>query len=175
MREARDDRRSLAGDLLKGAVAGGLGVWVMDKVGWYMWDREDRTKLDREIEARPHGRDVAHNMAHKLAGAVGVEMSDRQPHPAGMLVHYGLGILPGAMYAAARRRAPVVAAMSGAVYGFALWALNDEAAAPVMGVAGAPGEYPVQAHVRGLVSHVALGVATDVALDAMDRVAPAHA
>lgn len=168
-RAARNDEHSVGSDLLKGAVAGALGVWVMDKVGWRMWDREDPQALDRELRARPHGRDVAHEMAHKAAGAVGVQMADRQPHPAGMAVHYALGVVPGAIYAAARRRAPKVAVMSGAVYGFALWALNDEAVAPLLGVAAGPTEYPPQAHVRGLVSHVALGVATDLALDAMDR------
>ncbi len=31
------ERRSVIADALEGAVAGGIAVWVMDQVDWYMY------------------------------------------------------------------------------------------------------------------------------------------
>lgn len=33
---------------LEGAAAGGVGVWVMDRVGWFLYRREDADALIRE-------------------------------------------------------------------------------------------------------------------------------
>lgn len=45
--------------------------------------------------------------------------------------------------------------------------MNDLAASRLLGIAGPQHEYPWQAHLRGLVGHVGLGVVTDAMLDAM--------
>ena len=42
--------------------------------------------------------------------------------------------------------------------------------APLLGIAGSPGEYPWEAHARGLVTHVTLGVVTEAVLNVFDRV-----
>lgn len=46
--------------------------------------------------------------------------------------------------------------------------MNDEIAAPLLGIAGPPGAYPRQAHLRGLVGHVLLGMVTDAMLNAVE-------
>lgn len=161
--------RNVVVDMALGAVAGAAGVWVMDKVGWYMYNREDPHALAQELHARPYGKDVAHAAVEKVARLVGADVPTPQPSAVGIGVHYALGVLPGALYAAARREVPALRAGGGALYGFGLFAVNDEMAAPLLGIAAGPTEYPWQAHVRGLVSHVVLGMVTEGVLSLFDR------
>lgn len=158
-------------DAVKGAIAGAVATWAMDRVAWYLYDREDPAALRREERARVGGLDVAHVAANKLAGAGGVTLSPPQPHPAGLAVHYSFGIVPGAIYGVLRRRVPEVSAGRGLAYGLGIFLLLDQVAAVVLGLASRPDAYPWQAHARGLVSHAALGVATETTLEALDRVA----
>lgn len=158
-------------DVVKGAVAGAVAVWAMDKVTWWMWDREDPAAPAQERQARPNGMDPAHNIANRVAGAMGKELSPAQPHPAGVAVHYGLGMGPGAAYAVLRKLVPVVGAGGGLLYGLALSLVEDEGIAPLLGLAGAPTEYPWQAHLRGVVGHLVLGAVTHATLDLLDRAA----
>ncbi len=153
---------------VKGAIAGGAGVWVMDQVGWGMYLREDPQALEREKRARVGGKDVAHVAAGKLAAAVGRKLTPAQPHPVGIAVHYALGVVPGALYGLLRGRVAGIGAGRGLLYGAVLFLLNDEILAPVLGLASGPTAYPWQAHARGLISHVVLGAATDTVLDVLD-------
>ena len=169
--QSHDDQDgNLAADVLKGAIAGAVGVWALDKVTWWLWDREDPHPLQREREARPGGLDPAHVMANRAAEAVGTELTPEQPHPAGLAMHYGLGIVPGAAYGALRKRVPGVGAAGGMVYGLGLFLLQDEGLNPVLGTSGEPWEYPWQAHARGLIGHLVLGAVTHATLNALDRV-----
>ncbi len=163
-----DDR--VAADVVKGAIAGAIGVWVMDQVTWGMYLREDREAFRQEQMARIGGKDVAHVAANKLAHAVGADLSPEQPHPAGIGVHYALGIMPGAIYGALRRRVDGLGAGRGLLYGLALFLVNDELLNPILGLSSGPTAHPPQAHVRGLAGHLALGVATDLVLDLLDEV-----
>ncbi len=160
----------LGSEMAKGALAGAVGVWVMDQVGWGLYLRQDPGALRREQDARVGGKDVAHVAAGKLASVLGITLSPSQPHPAGIAVHYALGILPGALYGALRGRASRLAAGRGLLYGLGLFVVNDEIVAPLLGLASGPASYPWQAHARGLVSHLVLGAATDTVLGALDEV-----
>lgn len=171
MRRKNGGNGGVVADAVKGAVAGAVGVWAMDKVTWWMWDREDPEALQREREARPGGLDPAHVIANRAAEAVGTELIPRQPHPAGVAVHYGLGMMPGAAYGVLRRRVPAVGVGGGLLYGLALSLVEDEGTAPALGLAGKPTEYPWQAHARGLVGHLVLGAATHATLNVLDAVA----
>ncbi len=46
----------------------------------------------------------------------------------------------------------------------------DETATPLTWIASAPDRYPWQAHARGLIAHVVLGIATDILLRATERI-----
>lgn len=163
--------RGNAMDAAKGAIAGTVGVWLMGQVTWGMYLREASQVLRQEQKARVWGEDVAHVAAEKLAGAIGLERSSAQPHPAGMVVHYALGVVPGALYAPLRRRVKAfLGAGQGLLYGLGLTIVNDEILAPVLGLASGPTHYPWQAHARGLVGHLVLGAATDTVLEVVDRV-----
>jgi hypothetical protein len=144
-----------------GAVAGSAAVWAMDQVGWWLYRHEDAGAMRRELAARPDGLDSAHLSARKLGRLFGRDPGMRQPNRAGLAVHYALGTAPGALYALARRLYPLLRRDSGLSYGLTLFVVNDEIAAPAFGVARGPQHYPWQAHARGLVAHIVLGVVTD--------------
>lgn len=167
LRAERDDGNLLL-DWAKGALAGAAGVWAMDRVGWVLWRLEDRENVHREYMARPGGLDPAHAAANRVADALDRPLSPKQPHPAGIAVHYALGIVPAMAYAALRRDVPEVAAGRGLLFGLGLFLLEDEGAAPLLGLASGPAAYPWQAHARGLVSHLVLGVVTHAVLDLLD-------
>jgi hypothetical protein len=152
-----------------GAIAGAAGVWAMDKVGSFLYDQEGSAALERERRARVHGKDPAHAAVEKVAEMTGAELPTQQPSRAGVGVHFGLGVVPGALYGVARREVPQVRAGGGALYGLGLFVAQDEMMGPLLGIAGSPGEYPWQAHARGLVSHVTLGVVTETVLRLFDR------
>lgn len=163
MRQYESDN-TVAGDLIWGALAGAAAVWAMDRVDQYMYDRVPASTRWQTVAARPGGLDPAHVIANKAAQAVGTELSPKQPHPAGIAVHYGLGAMMGALYSAFRLRTPFVGSGHGLVYGLAMFALQDEGLNAMMGTGGRPRDYPWQAHARGAVAHGAFGVATDTLL-----------
>jgi uncharacterized membrane protein YagU involved in acid resistance len=113
--------------------------------------------------------DPAHVVANRVADAVGRPLSPKQPHPAGIAVHYGIGMGPAMAYAALRGRWPALRAGRGLAYGLGLFLAVDEGVVPALGLASGPGAYPWQAHARGLVTHLALGVVTDATFSALDR------
>lgn len=159
------ERDSLLADMLTGVAAGAIGVWVMDQVDWYMYDHEDPEARRRTQEVRPGGGlDPAHVIANKVAGAVGAELSPRQPNPAGIAAHYWLGIGPAALYGALQDRIPAVGAGRGTLYGLGLFLVQDEFLNAAIGLSARPNQYPWQAHARGFVSHLVFGIVTDTVL-----------
>lgn len=159
-----DDRDSVLVDTLKGAVAGGIAVWVMDQIDWYMYDHEDPDAQRRTRRVRPGGMDPSHHTANQVAGAFGKELSPPQPHPAGIAIHYAIGMGSCALYGALQDRVPAVSTGRGALYGLGIFLTHDELFNTLMGSAARPSQYPGQAHARGLVSHVVLGVVADTVL-----------
>jgi hypothetical protein len=153
---------------VRGMAAGAVGTWAMDVLTWAMYRREDPAALAREQRARVHGLDTAHAAAARVRRALGGRDDHPEPNAGGIAVHYLLGMVPGALYARARRRSRWVTAGRGALWGFGLFVVNDEIMARSLGIAGPARAYPWQAHLRGVVGHVLLGVVTHVVLDAMD-------
>lgn len=171
-------------DAALGAAAGAVGVWAMDRAGWFMLRTENIRALVRDLQARPDREAAATGIAEQVrsvrgsppfgadaAGATatatqvsGVSAPDRRPGPAATAFHYGLGMLPGALYAIARRARPSLGRGCGALYGLGLFVVMDETAAPLSGIASAPARYPWQAHARGLVAHLVLGMTTEILL-----------
>jgi hypothetical protein len=161
---------SLAADLLKGAIAGAVGTWAMEKATTYMWEHEPPEARQRyqEVTGGKYPPIVA---AEKLEQAAGLTLSDEQRKKLAMAIHWGLGIGAGIMYALLRRWLRGVDRYQGLGFGTGFWALVDEGMTPAMGLAKGPTAYPWQAHARGLAGHLAYGLAADTALDVLDRVA----
>lgn len=165
------NRASLGTDLVKGALAGVLGVWALDRVSWFMWNRENPEALAREEKARPHGVDPARLLAYRVARRFGSTAEPQDFNRSATAIHYALGIVPGALYAAWRRRSERVPAAGGLLLGVGVFLLHDELISRLLRLSGPMRAYPWQAHARGLTAHAAFGVATDAALRSMDAAA----
>lgn len=163
---------SIAAEMIKGAIAGAVSVWAMDRVTWYMYRNEDPEAYLQEKRAQVHGKYVAHVAVDKAVDAMGVELSDKQHYIAGMGVHYFLGIAPGMLYGVLRHRVKGLDAGRGSLYGLGLFVLMDEIVAPLAGLASGPTAYPWQAHARGLAGHLTVGVVTDTVLNVLDKALP---
>jgi len=157
--------RSILRDALRGAVAGGVAVWVMDLVTTGLLEQQPRAVSEREEQARPNGKPALVNLVDRLERDLQLELDAAQRSGLLIALHYGLGVVPGALYGVLRDRLPLIGLARGALYGLALFAVNDEYLNTRLGLAGPFDAYPIETHWRGLVGHVALGVATDTGID----------
>ena len=159
------DNNDTLRNALAGAVAGAIAVWLMDRFDWYAYQHGDPAARQRTDAVRPDGMDPGHVAANKVARAFGTELEPASArahtHPAGLAVHYSLGIGPAALYGALKERMPAIGMGQGSLYGLALFLLHDEGLNAMTGLAARPRAYPWQAHARGLVAHLIYGVATD--------------
>jgi hypothetical protein len=152
----------------RGGAAGAVGVVAMDVITWLLYRRERSLDLLRENQVRPFGKDTAHALVRRLAGGLGSDAGRSEPNGAGIALHYALGMAPGAFYAEHRRRHAWLRGGRGAVYGVGLYLANDLLVARLLGIAGPQGKYPWQAHARGVIGHVVLGMVTDATLTAIE-------
>ncbi|MFC4174610.1 hypothetical protein ACFOYU_21575 [Microvirga sp. GCM10011540] len=160
--------RTLTTELASGAMAGAAAVWVMDRADWLMVAYEDPAAWSRTKEVRPNHKDPAHNMAGMAAKAVGAEPPP-EPHPAGLAIHYALGMGPAAVYSTLREHVPGGVVGRGALLGLGMFLIEDEVLNPVLGTAAPPQRYPWQAHARSVVAHLVFGIATEAMLSLLDR------
>jgi len=158
---------SIRGDLIRGAVAGGVGTWLMDQVTTAMVESSSAADRSREASVRPRGKDPAANLADTIIDTLAIDASGERRAQAAAAVHFGLGIVPGAAYGVLRKRVPLLGAAQGLVYGALLFALNDEYLNTTLGLAAEPSAYPASSHVRGLAGHLVLGAATDTICDVL--------
>lgn len=163
---------------LKGAIAGAIGVWVMDRLDWFMFRHEDPQARRRTEQVRPYGLDPAHVAVKKAAHALGRELTPAQLGPAGLAVHYAIGIGPAAAYGALRERLPASSPsqemLYGLGFGLGLFLLQDEGLNQVTGLSAKQKDYPWQAHARGLVAHLTLGLVTNAVLNLLDAPRPSR-
>jgi uncharacterized membrane protein YagU involved in acid resistance len=154
-------------DLIRGAVAGTIATWLMDQVTTTLYEGQSKAVRAREQAARPDGKTSTELMLDQIEQTADVELNDSQRSLALQLIHYSLGAIPGALYVFARERIPGVGAARGLLYGALLFLINDEWLNWRLGFAGAPGDYPTETHLRGLVGHLVLGGTTDVLADVL--------
>jgi uncharacterized membrane protein YagU involved in acid resistance len=160
--------RSILLTMAMGAAPGAIGVWALDRLDWFLYDRMSDADHDRTRAARPNGEPPAEALVTALSAAGGMELSPRTHAAASMATHYTIGIAPAVGYALLRDRLPGHGVARGAAYGALLFALQDEGLNTVTGLGGRPGDYPWQDHARGLAAHLLYGVATEAALNVME-------
>ncbi len=160
----------IAGEIVKGAVAGAAATWVMTQATTWMYEYEDERAKQRENEVRGD-RTAYETAAEKAARLAGVELSNEQRAQGGTAIHWATGIAAGAAYAVLRRRWPATAAAVGLPFGAAFYLVVDELMNPLLGLTPGPQAFPWQAHARGLGGHLVFGLANDLVLDGLDRVA----
>ena len=158
-----------AGCLLKGAIAGGVGVWLMDRFTWFWYSHENTKTLIQERAAQKGGRYTPNAAGKHLTDTLGLDLPQNQQYIVGRSIHYFMGIAPAAFYALWRHRLEGLHLWRGPLYGFALFIAVDEIIVPALGYASGPTAYPWQAHARGFFAHLILGTATDVVLNVLDE------
>jgi len=156
---------SIVGDAIRGAVAGAVATWLMDLVTTGLADSQSTADRRREAAARPNGQSSVGNLIARIEATTHLRLSPSLRPTASQVIHYGLGIVPGALYGALRHRLPGLGAGRGFAYGILLFGANDEVLNTRLGLSGPYGAYPISSHWRGLVGHAVLGVATDAGLD----------
>jgi uncharacterized membrane protein YagU involved in acid resistance len=155
------------GSLIRGGVAGGVATWLMDRVTTGIQQQQSREDAERETAVRPNGQESVVNLVQLVERRAGLTLDEGSRSVVVTVVHYGLGVVPGAFYAAARRRMPGLAFGRGLLFGALLFLVNDEFLNTALGTAAPPQAYPASTHFRGLVGHLVLGAVTDVLVDAM--------
>lgn len=158
---------SVGGDLIRGAIAGAVGTWVMDQVTTALLEQASEADKQQEQAVQPNGKSSAANLADLVVDGLGVDLADDQRSQAATAVHWALGIVPGAIYGVARNRLPLVGVARGLGFGALVFAANDEYLNTALGLAADPGEYPASTHLRGLAGHLVLGATTDTVLDVL--------
>ena len=92
---------------MKGAIAGAVATFVMDRATTFLYQREDRRAREREDEARG-GTTAYESVAEKGAALVGTRLTRAERERGGSAIHWALGIGAGAAYAVLRRRLALV-------------------------------------------------------------------
>ncbi len=174
--EQQVSRDDLLMKALKGAVAGAVGVWLMDRLDWFMFRHEDQLARHRTEQVRPGGQAPARVAVKKAADALGTHLTASQLESAGLALHYALGIGPAAAYGALRERLPATSQgqdlLHGLGFGLGLFLIQDEGLNQAMGLSAKQKDYPWQAHARGLVAHLALGLVTNTVLNLLESPRP---
>lgn len=154
--------------IVKGAVAGAVGVWLMDRFTWYWYSHEDTDILVQERAAQKGGRYAPNAAGKRLTEALSIHLPQQKQYIIGRSVHYIMGIAPGALYALGRHRLRKYGFFRGPLFGFGLFILFDEIIVPGLGYASGPMAYPWQSHARGFFAHLILGTATDRVIHLLD-------
>jgi uncharacterized membrane protein YagU involved in acid resistance len=151
-------------DALRGALAGAAATWLMDQVttGLYEAQPPEVTKL--EEAGRPNGKSSVANLVDRVESATGFTVPEPRRPMVEYAIHYGLGIVPGAIYGVVRRYIPFARLGRGLAFGLALFAVNDEFLNTKLGLAGPIEAYPPETHLRGLAGHAVLGVGTETGI-----------
>lgn len=103
-------------------------------------------------------------------GIFGHKMTKSEKNPAGAVVHYAFGTVTGGFYGAMAEVAPQVTAGAGIPFGAVFWAVADETAVPLLGLAKGPTAYPLSTHVYSLASHLVYGVTAELGRRAVRNV-----
>ena len=158
-------RPSLVRSMVRGAIAGAIATGVMDWVTTGLQQQQSEEDAAREAAARPGGQSSVSNLVDLVAGRLGLTLDAQTRSLTEQVVHFALGAVPGAVYAVLRRRLPLLGAGRGLVFGGLLFIALDEYAGTALGISGSPDAYPASTHLRGLIGHAVLGVATDTLVD----------
>jgi hypothetical protein len=153
---------SVGVDMIKGAAAGGAAMWAMERAVSYMWTHESQSAR-RRYDQVTEGKYVPDRAAEQVEHAAGLHLTKDRRQQLAMGLHWGIGIGAGVSYALLRRVMSKAAAAQGLFVGALFWALFDEGATVLFGLAKPPQDYPRQAHARGLVGHLVYGFVAETA------------
>jgi Protein of unknown function (DUF1440) len=176
-------RHSLWKRYLAGVAGGAAGTLAM---GLYMRGMKSLKGAEAQnggSQGQPREHDVSlvapqHGEGESATAAVGrilyrkIARKEAPPETSqklGNVVHWSYGIKMGGTYGLIRKPGRKLDILSGAAYGAGLWALGDEVALPLLGLAEGPKAYPKSLHAETLGAHIVYGVATAAATQLIER------
>lgn len=149
---------SLIWTFAKSAIAGAVAGTVM-------------RKIDSALAARQHGaspteqeessQDVEEKVVDMVSSRLPVELGDDARDLLTQGAHYGIyGLMSGAPLLLRRQLArDRGAVLGGLLFGAGSYLLIDECLKPALSITDPPTDYPIETHLRGLIAHLAQGVA----------------
>ncbi len=157
-------KKTDAGDVVKGAVAGLVGGLVASFV---MSQFQVLLSALSEEEKKPKKKKEDEPANVKTAEAISENVFDHklkksEKEPAGEAVHYAMGATSGLIYGIASEIAPMTTVGLGIPFGAAVWLVADDVVVPALGLAKPATEYPLSTHAYALSSHLVYGLTTDL-------------
>jgi uncharacterized membrane protein YagU involved in acid resistance len=147
---------SIGTRVLLSSAAGYGATEVMDRVTTALYDRQSEESREREKQVQPEP--AVRVLVKKVAEASHTEVNQEQVKRLGALVHRSMGIggayVAGVLLARGWRAVP-----AGMAAGMMIWIVFDEGLNYVLGLTAPSTEFPREAHVRGLLGHMAYGAA----------------
>lgn len=172
----------IVADLIKGAVAGAVATWTLDRVSDAI---EGRGELGSAIHGFVTGEDPGDGPASG-SGDRGRHRARRPPDaqpgrgsertrpiaaPRGRSspLRWGLGVGAGALYGVVRPRVPFLSRSERMGFGSSFFVLIDEGLLSGLGFRAPPAAFPWNTETRGLAGHIVFGVVADATLSVLDR------
>jgi hypothetical protein len=146
-----------------GLVSGLVATKAMEPVTTKLYELESEEDKRREREVQPRTSFVV--AAERTARAVGVELDEERAKRLGALFHYALGASGGTLYLLLRATTRLHPIAVGTAVGLGMFAGIDEVANTAFGFTAPPHRFPLSAHARGLVGHLAYGLALAAAAE----------
>ena len=146
---------------LAGAIAGVVGAYAMERFQ-ALWAETEKRARPRETAGAAKDEPTTVKAAERVTETIlHTELPEELKPVAGEAIHYGMGMLSGAIYGAVAEVVPIVRAGNGLLFGAALWWLADETAVSALGLAKRPSAYPPSTHAYALSSHLVYGFVTE--------------
>lgn len=156
--------RTLLPDAALSLVAGYAGTKAMEPVSMKLYELESDDARAREDTARPGP--PYRLAAEKITSLLGLDLDENQMAKASMALHYGLAVSWAPLYPLLRRHTRLGPVAAGLATGAAMSAIADEAMTPAFGFSASNPEYPLVTHARGIVAHLAFGLAVAATVEA---------
>jgi hypothetical protein len=147
-------------DIAYGMIGGAIGTLVLDQVAnlMYKFEREEKRKQEEKLRRDEPAEVLARRISEDV---LGIELSKETKPRLGKVIHWSLGIGAGGLYGALHDCVPVLSKAAGLPYGVAFSLVVDEGLNTALKLTPPPQEFPVEAHVRGLVAHLAYAATLD--------------
>lgn len=160
--------RQFGTDLAIGLVAGYAATKVTERAQMALWKLTPKAIQETEREVRPGPPPMM--AAKQTAKWLEIEPSQQQMAFMAQAFHYGLGLAWGPLYGLLRRYSHMSPLGAGIVTGMSMSIIVDEALSPALGFTAPSQDYPVTTHLRGLLGHLAFGLAVAATAEALHRV-----
>ena len=154
--------------LLQGVLVGVAATQALDWLSIALYESEDDETRVTEDTARGH-RHAYEVAMDRMARGLGLALSEDELRRWAWRFHKVFGVAGGIGYVALRKRSRAVSACVGTLFGSAFFLVVDELLVPATGLTPGPRAFPWKTHARGAASHVAYGVAAELAARALER------